>query len=419
MQNITCVILAAGRGTRMKSDFPKPLHKVHDRPMLEYLLSTVYSIGISRTVLVLGHGRDEIKGHFKGVDIIVQKKQLGSGDAVNTARQYFKRYRGDILVLYADTPLLKQETLKKLIEKHRKGNYGVTLLSVKVPEPAGYGRIIRDPQGNVIRIVEEKDATLYEKEICEINIGAYVFKRNALFDHINSVCFNRSKKEYYLTDIINIFNIAGIPIGALVIDDPEEGLGINSRVELAGANEIIRRRILEQFMLAGVTVIDPQTTSIDRSARIGRDTIIYPHTVIERDVVVGRYCQIGPFAHLRPGTEIAEHVEIGNYVELVRTKIGRYCKVKHKTYLGDTTLGEHINIGAGTITANYDGKNKNKTMIGDGAFIGVGCILIAPVRIGKRAVLGAGSVVTKNHHVPDGATVVGIPAKIFKKGGRA
>jgi len=416
MKNITCVILAAGRGTRMRSKVPKPLHEVHGRPMLEYLTSAVKGIGIKNIVLVLGHGRDEIKARFKDCAVVTQKDLLGSGDAVNCARKYLKAHKGDVLVLYADTPLLKGETLKNLIKMHKKDKAGCTLISVKVQDPSGYGRIIRDPHaGRVIKIVEEKDAAVHEKEIQEINVGAYVFDRKTLFANIDKIKLNAVKKEYYLTDIINIFNKDGIPVGALCINDPLEGLGINSRVELAEANEAARRRALKDFMLGGVTVIDPGTTHIDQSAKIGRDTVIHPHTVIDRDVVIGANCSIGPFAHLRPGTVLAGHVEIGNFVELCRTSVGPFCKIKHKTYLGDAVLGRNINIGAGTITANYDGKNKNKTIIGDRAFIGVGCILIAPVSVGKNATVGAGSVVTKKHNVPDGATVVGIPARIFSK----
>jgi len=415
MKNTACVILAAGKGTRMKSAIPKPLHEIHSRPMLAYLAGTVKKAGVKDVVMVLGHGAREVEKRFSGYAFIRQTKQLGSGDAVNSAKRYFKGYIGDILVLYSDTPLISVATVKRMMKAHKRGNCGCTLLTTLMADPGGYGRIIRDDEGKIKRIVEEKDASRYEKAVREINVGAYVFDAASLFSYLGKVKVNRKKGEYYLTDIINIFSAAGVKIKSVTTDDIVEGTGVNDRADLAVANRIIKDKILLRRMNDGVTIVDPSTTHIDMDAVIGKDTIVYPNTVIAKDVVIGKHCRIGPFAHIRPGTRLGDNNEIGNFCELVRTTVGSDCKIKHMTYLGDAVLGSGINVGAGTITANYDGKNKNRTYIGDGSFIGIGTRLIAPVRVGKKAYVGAGSVVTKNHNVPDGATVIGIPAKIYKK----
>ena len=399
----------------MKSGLPKPLHEIHSRPMLEYLINAVNASGVKKIVLVLGHGADEVKKAFNELDTVVQSKPLGSGDAVNCTKKYFSDYSGDIMVLYSDTPLLKRGTLSKLIKTHRKGNFGGTLLTVKETNPIGYGRIVRDDEEGIIKIVEDKDATLYEQVIEEINVGAYVFKKDILFPSLDKIKMNTRKKEYYLTDIVGILNKSNVKIGSLLTDDLSESIGINSREEIAKANDMVRKRVLSYFMARGVTIVDRKSTHIDFEAKIGKDTIVYPNTIIEKQVEIGNNSKIGPFAHIRPGTKIGSNVEVGNFVELVRTKVGNGSKIKHKTYLGDTVLGKNVNVGAGTITANYDGKNKTQTVVGDNAFIGVGSILIAPVRIGKNAVIGAGSVVPKKHDVPDGATVMGVPARIYKK----
>jgi bifunctional UDP-N-acetylglucosamine pyrophosphorylase/glucosamine-1-phosphate N-acetyltransferase len=416
MKNIRAIILAAGLGTRMHSKIPKPLHPLHSRPMLDHLIDTVKKAGVSsrNIILVLGHNINEVKKSYRGFDIAHQKKMLGSGDAVLSAKKYFRNYPGDILVLYSDTPLLKAETLKKLIAAHRNGDFGCTILTTRVENPEGYGRVLRK-SGEIVKIVEEKDTGPAEKNIGEINVGTYVFKKKALFSHIDRIKINARKKEYYLTDIVNLLEESGVKIGSFVTEDVSETIGINSRSELAEAYHILTKRSLEAHMDAGVTVMDPQTTHIDSEAKIGRDTVIYPNTIIEGDVEIGVDCKIGPFARIRPGTRIKRGVEIGNFVELVRTKVGENSKIKHMTYLGDAEIGKGVNVGAGTITANFDGKKKHKTVIGDKAFIGVGAILIAPVKIGEAATVGAGSVVTKRRNVPAGKVVAGVPAKVLKK----
>ena len=414
MKNIRAIILAAGSGTRMKSKVPKPLHALHSKPILRHLTDTVSSSGIEKIVLVLGHGIEKIKKEFKGFDTVHQKRQLGSGDAVNCAESRFRNFNGDILILYADTPLLKKETLKKLVKTHKNGNYACTILTARVNNPKGYGRVVRE-KNRITKIVEEKDAAPGEKGIDEINVGAYIFKKKTLFPYVNKVKINAKKREYYLTDVINILKNANVKIGSFLTKDASEAIGINSRRELAGAHRVIKERAMKKHMERGVTITDPVTTQIDEGAVIGKDTAIYPNTIIEKNVTIGRNCKIGPFARIRAGTKIAKGAEIGNFVELVRTKVGENSKIKHMTYLGDAEVGKDVNIGAGTITANYDGKKKHKTIIGDRAFIGVGAILIAPVKIGKGALVGAGSVVTRKKDVPAGKVVAGVPARILDR----
>jgi len=399
----------------MNSKTPKALIEVHSKPMLEYLTDSIKDVGISKIALVLGYGAAEIKKRFKDFDVVHQDKLLGSGDAVNSAKKYFHGYKGDVLVVCSDTPLIKSQTLRDLINAHREGGYSATVLTAALTDPAGYGRILRNEEGKVVRIVEDKDADRYEEVIKEINVGAYCFEKEALFSNIGKIKVNKKKNEYYLTDIIDILKKSNAKIGSFTTEDSSECSGINSRIGLVEASRIIKKRILEDLMKNGVTIVDTASTFIDSNVKIGMDTVIHPHTIIEENVEIAEDCSVGPYAHIRSGTKIAKGVEIGNFVELVRTEVGAGCKIKHKTYLGDAVLGKNINIGAGTITANYDGKNKNQTIIKDNAFIGVGSILIAPVTIGKNAVVGAGSVVTKKHDVRDGETVIGIPARSLKK----
>ncbi|MDD4203031.1 MAG: DapH/DapD/GlmU-related protein, partial [Candidatus Omnitrophica bacterium] len=307
------------------------------------------------------------------------------------------------------------ETIRQLLRTHKKTKAEITLLTTIVNDPQGYGRIIRNDKDNVINIIEEKDADNDQKKVREINVGAYVFEARTLFHDLSKIKMNNIKKEYYLTDIIKICADKNMIVKAVLTNEEEEGMGINSRVELAKAEKIIKDRVLNDLMKKGVTIVSPQTTFIDKSVKIGQDTVIYPHTVIEQNVTIGKGCKIGPFARIRPGSKVKNNVYVGTFVEIVRTTIGDNTKVGHQTYLGDTVVGKNVNIGAGTITANYDGKNKNKTVIEDGAFIGVSTNLIAPVKIGRKAVTGAGSVIPKQHNVPAGAVVAGVPAKIIKK----
>ena len=417
MKNTIAVILAAGRGTRMKSDTPKVMHRILGMPMISYVVDAVRKSGVKSVVLVTGFGSVRVQEFFKdtGAKTVLQKKLLGSGDAVNTAKKEISKIKGDCLVVYGDTPLVKPETIKKLIEKHNVSGASLTLLTAILKNPTGYGRIIRNTEGRIMKIAEENEAKTYKKEIKEINVGTCIFRAEDLLKVLDEIKPDNAKKEYYLTDAVKIFSDNDKKIESVSIEDLDEMIGVNSRVELAEAVSIIKRRISNEFMMSGVTIQDPVTTTIYPGVKIGKDSVIYPNTIIESDVIIGDSCHIGPFARLRPGTKVGKKCEIGNFVELVRTEIGESTKVKHHTYLGDTKVGNNVNIGAGTITANYDGKNKNRTVIGDNSFIGVGTILIAPVRIGKRAITGAGTVVLKGNNIKDGATAVGVPARILER----
>lgn len=416
MKDVKAIVLAAGKGTRMRSDVPKVLHKIGSGTILGEIVCSLKKAGIQDITVVVGHKGDLVKERFKNENIkfVTQEKLLGSADAAMTAIKGAEKIKGGLLVTCGDTPLISADTYKGLISAHKNSGAACVLLTSRVENPYSYGRIVRDKKGNVKAIVEEADATEKEKKIDEINVGTYVFHGEEFGKYLSEIKKNEKKGEFYLTDIIGV--IAGRRKKVLAeCCSPEEMTGVNSRKDLAIVNKIINRRTIEKLMDSGVTVVDPETTYVDKGAVIGKDTVIHPCTVIHENVVIAGRCSVGPFARLRPGTKLHEGAEIGNFVELARTEIGENTKVKHHTYLGDTIVGKNVNIGAGTITANYDGKNKSKTVIKDRAFIGVGVTLIAPVEIGEGALVGAGSVVTKNRNVPAGETVVGVPARPFKK----
>ncbi len=411
MENMTVVILAAGLGTRMKTDIPKALHPLSSGTIMGKIVSNLKNAGATDMVAVVGYKADQVEERFKGeMRFVRQKELLGSGDALAAALKSVPEDRGDVLVTCGDTPLITDTTYKFLVKSHLGEEASCTLLTCRTSDPYSYGRIVRDDSGKVLKIVEEKDASEDEKKITEINVGTYCFRVSDLKEYIRGIEMNQKKKEFYLTDIVDILTKNGKRIVTHSCD-PEEAIGVNSRKDLAEANKAVNRRTLEKLMDSGVTIMDPETTYIDDSVAIGKDTVIFPCTVIENDVVIAGRCKIGPFARLRPGTKLSEGVEVGNYAELCRTEVGKNTKIKHQSYLGDTVVGSGVNIGAGVITANYDGKNKHRTVIEDAAFIGVGVMLVAPVKIGKGAVVGAGSVVTKNKDVPPGVTVIGIPAR--------
>ena len=413
MKNFSCVILAAGIGSRMNTLMPKPLHKICNVTMIERLIQTVRSQGIKHIVVVVGYGKKRLERVLEanGVYTAEQKRLLGSADAVKAAKKYFKKFKNNIMLLYTDTPLLTKETLTSLSAKHINTNAVCTLLTTDITDPTGYGRILRNDSGEVIDIIEEKDAAPQQKEITEINIGAYCFKKKELFDTIDAIKKNAKKGEFYLTDIVRHFRENALALATCTDCPQEEALGVNSRQDLSAAEKIVRKRKISQLMQQGVTFIDPETAYIDEKVKIDKDTIIYPSVYIEGEVTIGKSCHIGPFAKIRGRTKIGDRSTIGNFVEVVRSDIGCDTRIKHHSYIGDGRVGNNVNVGAGAITANYDGKNKNKTTIKDKAFIGVGAILIAPVTIGKKAMVGAGSVVTRNKNVPDNTTVVGVPAR--------
>ncbi|MDD5072353.1 MAG: NTP transferase domain-containing protein [Candidatus Omnitrophica bacterium] len=419
MSGFGCVVLAAGKGTRFYSDIPKVLHDLHGKPVLQHVLDAASACGFEKPAVVIGRGAGEIGRFLKGkARPVVQERQLGTADAVKSAKKELSRF-DDVAVLYGDVPLVKKETLRSLVKQHKAFASSCTVLTVEMEDPSGYGRIIRGISGGVEAIVEDKEATAEEKRVREINVGLYCFDRKDLFEAIDKVQRSKVKKEFYLTDVIAILLEDGKKVGAFKTGDPDESIGINSRADLAKAYSILNQRKIKELTGGSVTVLDPTTTFISPEAKIGRDTVIYPFTFIEKNVVIGKRCSIGPFCRLRPGTAIGDGAEIGNFVEIVRSKIGSKSKAKHLTYLGDTVVGKGANVGCGTITANYDGKRKSGTVIGDKAFIGSGTILVAPVKIGNGAATGAGSVVLKNKNIPAGAVVVGVPARILDKSKKA
>ena len=416
MANFCSIILAAGKGTRMKSDVPKVLHQVCGRPMIEYVLDITRSLRSLKTYVVTGYGADKVKQAIgDDVEFVLQPQLLGTADAVRRVESHLKGFNSTVLVLCGDTPLLSKDIVRALLAKHRKSKASVTVLTASIDSPQGYGRIIRDRLEKFLAIREEKDTSVEEVLINEINVGVYCFESRKLFEALKKVRLNSKKKEFYLTDVIELFLSNGHKVESLTTQEAHVAFGVNTRQDLAQAEGIIRQRILDGHMRNGVTIVDPSTTYIDSGVKIGHDTIIYPCTVINKNVQIGSNCHIGPFAHIRPGCHIADKVEIGNFAEVSRTTIGTGTMMKHFSFLGDATVGAGVNIGAGVVTANFDGVTKNKTKIDQAAFIGSDAILVAPVTVGSKAIIGAGAVVPRNTKVPSRAIARGVPAKIFVK----
>ncbi|MDQ6721768.1 MAG: bifunctional UDP-N-acetylglucosamine diphosphorylase/glucosamine-1-phosphate N-acetyltransferase GlmU [Candidatus Dormibacteraeota bacterium] len=425
-QSLTAVILAAGHGTRMRSRTPKVLHPLCGRPMIDWVLEAVTEAGAKDIKVVVSPHQVELAAHLDGrAEVVYQREAHGTAHALQQVPTK-ELSRGDVLVANGDAPLITADTFRQLIAAHRESGAPATLASVEDPR-RNDARIIRAPDGSFERIVERKDATEeLRKTNHEVNVGIYCFNGAQLVEALTHVTNDNKAGEFYLTDVFLHLK----PVTIVRVADSDEAMGVKDRVRLATATGLMQRRILEQLMLGGVTIVDPQTTFVDATVTIGQDTVIEPFSVIKGSTVIGQECRIGPhvyiedakigdrsdcgpFAKLRPDTEIADDVHIGSFTELVRTKVGRGSKVPHVSYLGDTDLGEDANIGAGTITANFDGVNKNRTVIGDGSFVGVDTMLVAPVKLGKGSRTGAGSVVTKD--VPDGATAVGVPARVVRR----
>ncbi|MFZ5642749.1 MAG: bifunctional UDP-N-acetylglucosamine diphosphorylase/glucosamine-1-phosphate N-acetyltransferase GlmU [Bacillota bacterium] len=432
---LATVILAAGKGTRMKSDLPKVLHKVCGVPMICHVLKVASDIGSDNVIAVVGFGSDRVAEAIKGQGkVVLQQEQLGTAHALHQAADSLKDFMGDILVLCGDTPLVSAQSLKKMVEEHRKSGAFATVLTTELDNPTGYGRVIRDSAGRMEKIVEQKDASPAELLVNEINTGIYCFKSDGLFQSLAQIKPDNAQGEYYLPDLIGLYVAQNKVVAAVPGADPVEIMGVNDRCQLAYAQEAMGRKINLQLMMSGVTILDPSATYIDAGVAIGRDTVIYPGTIIQGDTVIGEGCAIGPFSHIisarisdnvtvrqsviedsdvgsdstigpysfiRPGCVLAGKVKVGDFVELKKVRIGHGSKVPHLSYVGDAVLGEKVNVGAGTITCNYDGEKKWMTIIEDNAFIGSNANLIAPVNIGKGAVIGAGSTITKD--VPEDA----------------
>lgn len=417
MKGVACVILAAGEGKRMKSAYGKVSHHLCGRPIISYVIDAARSLDPEKIVVVVGHDAERVKGAAGGdVEFALQEEQRGSGHAVMQARPLFDGFEGDLLVASGDVPLITGGTLGALLDVHRAAGAACTLLTAVLKDPTGYGRVIRRMKtGAPLKIVEERDADRFEKAVDEINSGIYLFDAPALMGVIDRISPGNRQGEFYLTDAVGILAAEKKRIEAVRAGDPGEVLGVNNRYELARMEGLLQQRIQRRHMLNGVTIVDPGKTYIEGTVEIGRDTVIYPFTVLTGPARIGSDCRVGPFSHVRPGTVIEDGAEVGNFVEVKSSTIGRGTRARHLSYIGDASIGARVNIGAGTITANFDGKRKHRTEIGDGAFIGSGTTLIAPVRVGEGALTGAGSVVLSGRDVPDGGAVVGVPAAPLRK----
>jgi len=398
----------------MKSRLPKVLHNICGKPMIDYVIDTLQSLRLKKIYTVINKQHGEVAEYLKknkGVKVVVQKKAQGTADALKSARSIFGKSRTNVLVICADTPLIKKDTLQALINQHKEKHVSCSILTAHLENPYGFGRILRDQFSKVSRIIEENDATFSQKQIKEINSGIYCFNSHELLQALNQVEINTKKKEFYLTDVIEIIYQMNKKIETCSCSGADEVLGINNRLDLSKVNEIMRFRITEELMDEGVAVIDPKTTFINCGVSVGTETTIYPFTFIESGVKIGKDCSVGPFCHLREGSVVKDGAKVGNFTEMVRSSIGEETLFKHFGYLGDTTVGKKVNIGAGTVIANYDGEKKNSTVIKDKCFIGCDTVVVAPAKIGKGVVTGAGAVVTKSSNIKDNSVVVGVPAK--------
>jgi bifunctional UDP-N-acetylglucosamine pyrophosphorylase/glucosamine-1-phosphate N-acetyltransferase len=440
---LAAVILAAGQGTRMKSDLSKVLHPLAGRPLVTYAVETARALTGSAPVLVVGHGAEAVRETVGDDAVFVeQAEQRGTGHAVLQARETLQGRSDLVLVNYADMPLLRAETLGRLADRQRENPGPMTILTLVSDNPRGFGRVIRDESQAVIEVVEEAVATPEQLAVRELNAGVYCFDADWLWSRVDRIPLSLPKREYYLTDMVGIAVEEGLRVEAVIAEDEDELLGINTRVHLAEAERALRRRINTRWMLAGVTMVDPATTYVEPGVTIGRDTVIMPNTHLRAGTTIGAGChvgpdtiivdcqigdgcrvlasvlehavmedgaEIGPFGHLRKGARLCEGAHMGNFGEAKNATLGPGAKMGHFSYLGDAEVGAGANIGAGTVTCNYDGAHKHKTVIEKGAFIGSGTMLVAPVRVGEGAKTGAGSVVTRD--VPDGAVAYGVPAR--------
>ena len=372
LETARAIVLAAGRGVRMKSDKAKVLHGLLGRPLIHHVLRSLRSAGVKDIVVVVGHQEDAVKkASGPGITFARQTEQKGTGHAVLAAEKALKGHAGLVLVLAGDAPLITPETIKAMVDAHRQAGAAATVLTCCIDDPSGYGRITRDESGRFLGIVEDGDATEKQKEIQEVNSGAYVFDSRELFRALKEVKVNPKKGEIYLTDALKVLMDHQRVVATHRAADPSEVYGINSRRDLVAATNFLRWRILERHMDNGVTIVDPSTTFIEEDVAIGPDTVVLPYTVIEHDVTIGKGCEVGPFSHLRPGAVLDDGAEVGNFVEVKKSRIGRGAKANHLAYIGDATVGDQANIGAGAVTCNYDGLAKHETRIGDGSLAGL------------------------------------------------
>lgn len=445
MSEVAAVILAAGKGTRMKSDLVKVLHEVGGVPLIDWPVSAARDAGASRIALVVGHQSEKVLEYFRDDESVlfaIQEEQLGTGHAVACASGALSGFSGTVLILCGDVPLIRAETLSSMLEHHRQRKSVLTVLTTCMENPHGYGRVVKREGGMVIRIVEEKDASPEERGIREINSGIYCVEAGFLFDAVAGLSNNNNQGEYYLTDIVVQAAEQNLLSLAYQVADSDEVMGVNDRVQLAAAGGVLRRRINETHMISGVTMVDPASCYIDRGVRIGSDTIIHPNVHISGNTVIGKGCviepsalirnctigdrvtikagsvmsdstigeeaAIGPMAHLRPESQLGPHVKIGNFVETKKIVMGEGSKASHLTYLGDATIGRDVNIGCGTITCNYDGVKKHRTVIGDNVFVGSDVQFVAPITVGDNALIAAGTTVTQDIP-PDSLALARVP----------
>lgn len=420
--SLAVAILAAGKGKRMKSELPKVLFDICGKPALFYPLQAASQLKPERRVVVVGFSAEKIKKAFQDQDLkyVLQKELLGTGHALLMTRDSLSDFKGDLLVLYGDGPLIRTETLEKILSVHRNEKNMATVLTAVKDDPTGYGRVIRDRNGGFVEIIEEKDADEETKRIREVNTGVTVYRCPEVFDYLALLKDDNRQKEYYLTDLPQIYKEKGCKVGLLLHDDPAELDGFNSIAQLADLRRRVMERIMSSHMERGVHVLDPGNTYIDHDVEIGPGTRILPFTVIQGKVKIGNNCSVGPFAYLRDGADLDEQVGVGAFVEVKKSRLGRGSLSRHLTYLGDTQVGCEANIGAGTITANYDGQKKSETVIGDRAFIGSGTVIIAPAEIGAGCTVAAGAVITHHTRTEPGSVYMGVPARRYepKEGNR-
>ncbi len=427
---VSAVILAAGRGVRMCSQLPKVAHKAAGKAMIVHIVELVEQAGIDDIKVVVGHGRETVESLLrdKNVEFVIQAEQLGTGHALLQAEEYIDPLSA-VLVLAGDTPLLRPQTIQRLIQFHLKQKSPAVILSAELSNPSGYGRIVRQADQVFSQIVEEKDATEAEKKITEINTGIYCFQASRVFPLLSQTNTTNAQGEYYLTDVLELINREDNSVQVIRIEDPEEIYGVNDRVQLAYVEKILRKRKNLELMRSGVTMLDPDSTLIDKDVQVGEDSVLFPFTIIEGDThigcscqigpytrisnshigdkviiessrinqaIIGNSCTIGPYAYLRPDSELHENVKVGDFAEIKKSIIGANSKIPHLSYVGDAVIGQGVNIGAGTITCNYDGQNKYQTVIEDKVFIGSNTNLVAPVRVGENSTIGAGSTIARD-----------------------